>query len=335
VPRPSWDALEPALRARITLLVGGRIVDAASCPGGFSPGFASRLHLAGGRRVFVKAIDARRWPHEVAAYRAEARINKALPGTVPAPRLLGTIDDDNGVVLAFEDVDGVAPGSPWSPDTLDRVVEATVALGRVEAPIEAFGHARTAQPDHPRLGGWTTLSAETLAPHDPWAAAHLPRMVELERAGLDAARGDSIAHCDLYPHNILLTPGRVMFVDWPHARRGSNVIDLVTVLGSALADALDPGALDPDAADPDAALRRHAAHIPRHEIDAVLAAHAGFLVSGGLAAMPPGLEPIAAAKRRLGAAAARWLRNRLSDRLPPSQWPYEASCRRTSARRSA
>src|ERR671916_582069 len=137
MPRPRWDALEPALRADIGRLAGGRIVDARSCPGGFSPGFASRLTLAGGGRVFVKAIDARRWPHEVAAYRAEARVNAALPAGTPAPRFLAV----------------------------------------------------------------------------------------LERAGLDTARGGSLVHCDLYPHNILLTPDRVVVVDWPHARLGAPVVD--------------------------------------------------------------------------------------------------------------
>lgn len=295
MPRPLWDALAPALRADIERLAGGRVVDATSCAGGFSPGFASRLALADGRRVFVKAIDAERWPHEVAAYRDEVRVNATMPESVPAPRFLGSVDDQRWVVLAFDDVDGTSPGAPWTPDTLGRVVEAAVALGRAEAPDAVT------ETHFPRLGGWATLTADRL---DPWAAGHLPDLVALEKAGLELAHGDTLVHCDLYPHNILLTPDRVVFVDWPHARRGSNVVDLVTVLSSAVDDGLDP----------DAALRRHAAHVPGDEIDAVLAAHAGFLVSGGLAELPPGLERIAAAKRTLGAAATRWLRHRLRPR---------------------
>jgi hypothetical protein len=291
VPRPSWDALDPALRADVERLCGGRVVAARSCRGGFSPGFASRLTLAGGGRVFVKAIDGRRWPHEVAAYRAEARVNAALPPDAPAPRFRGALDDHRWTVLAFDDVDGTHPGDPWTPDTLDRVLSATADLGRAGA-LPA---------DHPRLGGWAALSTDAL---DPWPAANRHRLVELEAAGLrTAARGGSLVHCDLYPHNILLTPDRVVVVvDWPHARRGSPVVDLVTVLTSAAADGLDP----------EPALRRHAAHVPPGDVDAVLAAHAGFLVAGGLAAMPPGLEPIAAAKRALGSAAVTWLRRRLT-----------------------
>jgi hypothetical protein len=304
--------MEPALRADVERLAGGRVVDARSCAGGFSPGFASRLTLADGGRVFVKAIDARRWPHEVAAYRAEARVNAALANGgpakgglatggpadgVPAPRFLGALDDERWIVLAFEDVDGVHP-DPWTRDALGRVLAATADLGRPAVPLDR---------DHPRLGGWATLTADRLAPHDAWAAANLKRLTDLERAGLDTARGDSLVHCDLYPHNILLTPDRVVVVDWPHARLGAPVVDLVTVLSSAAADGLDP----------EAALRRRAgsgaADVPSGDVDAVLAAHAGFLVAGGLATMPPGLEPIAAAKRRLGAAATRWLRHRIGD----------------------
>jgi hypothetical protein len=46
-------------------------------------------------------------------------------------------------------------------------------------------------------------------------------------------------------------------------------------------------------------------------LDGVLAAVAGFLVSGALAPMPPGLEPIADEKWRLGSGALRWLAQRL------------------------
>jgi hypothetical protein len=43
-----------------------------------------------------------------------------------------------------------------------------------------------------------------------------------------------------------------------------------------------------------------------------LAAHAGYLLGGGLAPSPPGLEAIAEAKLRLGRGALDWLRRRLT-----------------------
>jgi thiamine kinase-like enzyme len=111
-------------------------------------------------------------------------------------------------------------------------------------------------------------------------------------------------HFDLYPHNILLTPERVVFVDWPHARLGNPIVDLVTVLSSATADGLDP----------EPTLRDHAADagIDQTAVTAILAANAGFLLAGGLSPMPVGLEAIAAMKLHLGLGAVTWLHRRLA-----------------------
>ena len=93
---------------------------------GFTPGFASRLDLADGRRVFVKAAsdadDARYGWGLSEAYREEFRKLRALPSDLPAPALLWTVDDDIAgvwwVILCFEYVDGVPPRRPWQPDEL-------------------------------------------------------------------------------------------------------------------------------------------------------------------------------------------------------------------------
>jgi hypothetical protein len=298
--RPAWGDLPPSVRSEIEHLVGGPVAGADSCSGGFSPGFASRLTLADGRRAFVKAMDAGR-PGEADIYRAEAAIAAGLPATVPAPRLLGTRDDGRWTILAFEYVDGAEPAQPWTAAELDRVLTATCAFTRAATP------SPIALPrDHPRLGGWAELARDRsrlarLSTVCAWAADDMSRLVRLEAEGLAAARGDSLVHFDLYPHNILLTDRDVLFVDWPHARLGAPVIDLIAVLTSAAADGFDPERLirEPAQASPDV-------------VDAVLTAHTGFLINGGLSPMPPGLEPIAAEKLRLGLGAARWLEARLA-----------------------
>lgn len=298
--RPAWATLPATVRDAVEALVGGPVVHAENCPDGFSPGFASRLTRADGRRRFVKAIDAGAWPHEVDAYRTEAKVAAALPATVPAPRLLGVHDDGRWCALAFEDVDGVSPGRPWTPADIRRVVGAVADLARTATP------SPVALPTgHPRLGGWASLAEDParvagLRRHAPWAAGALPRLTALERDGRRAAaNGDSLVHGDLYPPNILLNEGRVVFVDWPHARLGAPVVDLVTVLLSVAADGVDPAPYLPDQRDGGAA------------VTAVLAAHTGFLLAGGLSAPPPGLEALTAAKLRLGLGALGWLRGRL------------------------
>jgi thiamine kinase-like enzyme len=92
--------------------------------------------------------------------------------------------------------------------------------------------------DHPRLGGWAELVRDRArfaqpANHSARAADNVTRLIRLEEEGLAAAHGPLLVHFDLYPHDILLTPQRVLFVDWPHARLGASVVDLVIVLSSA------------------------------------------------------------------------------------------------------
>jgi hypothetical protein len=128
-------------------------------------------------------------------------------------------------------------------------------------------------------------------------------LIDMEIEGLTAASGTSLVHFDLYPHNVLLTADRVLFVDWPHARLGAAVIDVVTTLSSAAADGIDP--------EPVLSAQRIAQDIDRHIIDVILVAHAGFCTFGALEVPPPGLEPIIRAKQHLSYGALAWLQRRL------------------------
>jgi hypothetical protein len=109
--RLQWIDVPSSRRTTIEALIGGRVVHAESCVGGYSPGLASRLTLDHGGRVFVKAMDGHAWPLECAAHRAEVVIAKALPVSGSTPRFIGSFDDGRWVVLAFEDIDGVTPAS--------------------------------------------------------------------------------------------------------------------------------------------------------------------------------------------------------------------------------
>jgi aminoglycoside phosphotransferase (APT) family kinase protein len=304
--RLRWNKMSAPIRAEIEQLIGGTVITTQNCPGGFSPGFASRLTLADGRRVFVKAMDADAWPQEAMTHRTEAVITAALPATVPAPQFLGTFDNGHWVVLAFEDIDGAEPPQPWNPTDLGRVVAAVRQLARAVTPSPI-----TLPRDHPRLGGWAKLARDRfrlpqLSDHSRWAADNIARLIRLEEEGLAAAQGPSLVHFDLYPHNILLTPRRVLFVDWPHARLGASVVDLVIVLSSVAADRIDSEPI----------LRNHVetAELEPGTIDTILAAHAGFLLDGGLSPISPGLEPIIEAKLHLGHGAVNWLQQRLTTR---------------------
>jgi hypothetical protein len=303
--RPCWHQLPSSVRTAIEHLLGRTVVQALNCPGGYSAGFASVLTLADGQRFFVKGIDAERWPTDATFYRTEARVNAALPATISAPRLLGTFDDGQWIVLAFEAVDGVEPSQPWNKADLTRVVAAVVHQGQAGTP------SPIALPrDHPRLGGWSEIAANPeylgeLARHSRWAIEHIPVLIRLEREGVTAAQGDSLLHFDLSPHNILLTPHQVVFVDWPGARLGAPVVDLIMVLSSAPTGLVDRETI--------VASHYPQTTVPRQTIDAILAAHAGCLLRGGVSPKPPGLEPIIEIERQLGLSALAWLQQRLAN----------------------
>jgi hypothetical protein len=292
--RPRWNDLPARVQCQIEGLVGGRVVAARNCPGGFSPGFASTLALADGGRAFAKAIDICTWPCQAAFYQDEARnaaglTQAGLAHALPTPRLLGSCDDGRYVVLAFEYVDGREPDSPWQPDQLATVAAAVARMSALLTPSPL-----TVPEDHPRLGGWAELAADSrsvgrLRALSDWAGRHLDRLIALERLGLVAARGTALVHFDVLPHNVLLTAEGAVLVDWPHARLGAPVIDLLTLLASAAADGIDP----------DPVLRAVPVASDPRDIDAVLAALAGFWLADGLGPMSPGFEQIAAAKLHL------------------------------------
>ena len=271
--RLRWGQLQAGLQRVIEGIAGGRVVAARSCAGGYSPGLAARLLLDSGEGVFAKAIDGREWQAELQFYTAEAELSARLPADVPAPRLLGSYADGRWVTLVFEHVGGARPsrgGRTTWPGWSQR-----------PAAWHSQGLARSLglSADHARLGGWAEIAADgarrsRLAARAPWGAAALPELAALESAGLRAAEGDALVHFDLYAHNILLSPGRVVFVDWPWARRGAPFVDLVMLLASAAADGIDP--------EPYLATAPVTAAATADDLTSVLAAHAGFCLAGAL-----------------------------------------------------
>ena len=300
-----WTQVPLRVKAAVENMAGGQVVGAANCEGGFSSGLASRLTLADGSMIFVKAIDAAAWPDQAAMYRFEASVSEALPAAVPAPRLLASRDDGHWVVLVFEYIEGAAePDLRRRPAETFRVAVALEELARTLTPSPI-----AASSDHPRLGGWANLASDRdrlarLPVLSPWAAEHLTMLIALEEAGLAAAQGRSLVHFDVYPHNILLTGERVLFADWPHARLGAPFLDLIMFASSAATAGVDPESIVTGHAP--------AAETEPDDIDAVLAAHAGFCVGGGLYPVSPTFAPIIAAKAELGIAATAWLQRRLA-----------------------
>ena len=306
--RLAWDDVPGWLRGEVEKRLGGRVVEAVTQPSGFSPGLAVRVRLGDGRRAFVKAVGPEPNPDSPGIHRSEARTMAVLPRSAPAPRMLWSLDRDGWVALAFEDVDGAHPTLPWRPDELARVLAMVADLTAALTPAPP-GLPTVAERLRDSFVGWRRLAAasaagdDDLAGLDPWAARHLRRLADLEAGWPQAARGPTLLHADLRADNLLLTPTRVVAVDWPWACVGAAWVDLLLLLPSVAMQ----GGPDPE---PTFAAHPVAAGADPDAVTTTLAALAGFLVGASRLPAPPGLPTLRSFQLGQGLVALDWLRRR-------------------------
>ncbi len=303
--RIRWHDVPAHVRAEVDAILGDRIVQARSQPGGFSPGAAERVLTAGGRRAFVKAVSAAQNERSVQMYRQEAQVSAALPPGVPAPRLLGRYDDGEWAVLVLQDVEGRHPLTPWTRAELDAVLATLAVLAELTTPCPMPELPRAAALLGGDLSGWQRLADDPPADLDPWAAAHLPELVELGAAGVAALGGDTVAHTDLRADNLLVGPdGTVTLVDWPWACVGAAWLDTAMIMVNVN---LFGGH------DVDALLAAHAAPLGARpeQLTALLAGMTGYFLDACRTPPPPGLPTVRAFQRAQGEASLRWLRSRM------------------------
>jgi aminoglycoside phosphotransferase (APT) family kinase protein len=308
--RLPWSAVPATHQAEAERLLGGRVLRAVTQPGGSSPGVTARLALSNGRRAFVKAVGETS-PGSLDMHRAEARIAAALPVSVPAARLLASLDSDGWVILIFEDVEGWMPVQPWQPAELSRVLDAMadLALTLTPSPIEAPSVAA-------RFGrylgrGWQQLAAaspadrDDLADLEPWTRAALHDLARLEAGWAAAAEGTTLAHGDVRADNVLLAPDRIVFVDWPWACVAQPWFDLVTMLPSVTLNGGPP---------PESVLAAHpvAREADPDGVTAVVAALAGMWTYLGRQPDLPGQPAVRSFRRAQGEIALAWLKARIT-----------------------
>lgn len=305
VPRLSWAGLPPRVRAAAEASLGAAVTEDFPQAGGFSPGLASRMVLADGRRVFAKAISSARNPRSPGLYRREIEVMKAIPPAAPVPGLRWSYDDGEWVLLVLDDVDGVMPSVPWRRDELARVLPALGRLAAVLTPAPAG-----ALPIAADLGGnfrsWRVIAGDPglAARIGSWEREHLEVLVRLESGWEPAAAGNTLLHADLRADNLLLTRDGVMVIDWPYAVSGAAWVDGLLFLISAAAD----GGVDPQEA---WAGYEPAGQAGPGAVNAVLAAAAGDFTYQSLLPAPKNLPSLREHQRVKGAAAAAWLRGRL------------------------
>ncbi|MGW0664590.1 phosphotransferase family protein [Streptodolium elevatio] len=302
-----WNQLPDQVRAAAEGAFGAPVAAEISQSGGFSPGLASRLTLADGRRIFAKAINPDRDPLAPELYRREARAMAAMPAAVPAPALLWTYDDGDWVMLVLEDVDGRHPREPWQRDELQHVMSSLAELAAHATP-SPLSVPSVVDDLADNFGAWQALltQPQDWPRLDPWARDHLALLADLESGWADAAKGDTLVHADLRADNLIVTGDRVVVIDWPYAVAGAPWLDALFLLPSVAESThgMDPQPVwesypPAQAADPGA-------------VDAVLAALAGDWTRQSLRPAPPNLPTLRAHQAAKGAATLRWLRSRLA-----------------------
>ncbi|WP_406284557.1 phosphotransferase family protein [Embleya sp. NBC_00896] len=209
LPRDARDAIERQI---------GLVRSVATPDLGVSSEFTAIL-TTDCERVFCKGIRAdgqRAWMH-----RNEAAVSPHVPAEW-SPPLLWELVVAGWLLLGFEYVPGSHPDlSPNSAD-LGPVAETVAALADVLTPCPAAARYQLGD----RWGGalgWAALYGNAPDDLDPWARRQIATLATWERTAW--LSGDTLAHVDLNPGNMLVTDGRVRVVDWAWSARGPAWVD--------------------------------------------------------------------------------------------------------------
>jgi aminoglycoside phosphotransferase (APT) family kinase protein len=304
--RPRWDQLPAPLRDSLTARLGA-ITQVQVQTGGFTPGLAARLQLASGDRVFVKGIST---DHPLAGrYRDEARVVRALPAAVPAPRLRWDETIAGWLVLAFDDVSGhhadLAPGSP----DVDAAVKTVAGLAAELTPCPV--------PDVPDAGdelaglvhGWRELATSSEPPADAWVQRNLRRLADAETAWLVTADGRTLLHGDINRSNLLITQGQAILVDWGQPVQGAAWIDIADLIPHLILAGHTPPTAEAAVAE-----ALGAAGATPEAVTSYAIAFAGYWARMAQLPPPPGVPHLRAHQARAASAAITWAAHR-------TRWP--------------
>jgi len=301
--RITWSELPDHVRSAVEGVLGAPVLSAVSQAGGFSPGTADRVVTATGGRAFVKAVSPAQNTRSAEMARAELRITAALPPGTPAPRLLGSFDDGDWVVLIFEDVEGRHPRTPWVEDELDAAVRALGDLARALTPAPRPDVPTVADHLGRDLDGWRRVAADPPADLDPWAAAHLDDLLAAAERARAALVGDTLTHCDIRADNMLLRPdGSLVFVDWPWGCLGPDWLDRTLLATNVLVHGGDGDRILAGLSDPGAAAD-------------LIVALTGYFIDHARLPPPPGLPTVRAFQRFQAEGLLPWLRHQVG---PPA-----------------
>ena len=287
-------------------LLGSAVVATRGVSGGFSPGPAVRAELEDGRVVFIKAAGTALNEQSPGLHRREGAVLEMLPPGVPAPRLLGVVDDGDWVALAIEWIDGRMPVAS-DPADVQRLLDLLHRVADATEGTELSGFGSFAETHANLCGHWQRLAADPHPELDGWSLRHLDRLAELDALSPAAMVGTGLLHVDVRTDNVLFAdagPEGDLLVDWPGASLGAPWIDLVGLLPALHLDGGPP----PEEVFAAAPLARHA---EATAVDAFVAALAGYFTRMSLLPPPPGLPTVRSFQAAQAGVARSWIAQRL------------------------
>ncbi|MGZ4444649.1 MAG: hypothetical protein ACXVXC_15915 [Nocardioidaceae bacterium] len=225
----SYDQVPERVRRWVESALGAPVVAAEEQAGGMSPGCATRLVTADGRRAFVKAVGPELNAHTPDLFRHEQRVLTHLGPDPLWAGLLSCYDEPDGWVgLLLEDVEGRHPDLASPADA--RLVLATVEVfvDRLAGRGRGRGLGIGSLPDSLTRYGtmWPALPEVPADLLPGWAKAEAPAMVDRLAALVAVAAGDHLVNFDIRNDNLLVRPsGEVVFVDWGMSRVGASWLD--------------------------------------------------------------------------------------------------------------
>ena len=298
------------LRCEVEAFLGARVVSAVTQPTGFSPGVAAVLTTDEGRQIFIKAVGPSPNPITPTMHRQEIKVVSAMPDDAPAPRLLWSYDEgmDGWVALVFKYVAGRHPAQPWRIDELDRVVAAIEELGATltPSPLPNSIDGTASEMFAAEICGWRQMLDDPPSFFhrlEDWSRRHIDSLADIEETATHLLAGDTLLHMDVRADNILLTPGRVWFLDWPHACNGPSWLDVVAFAPSVTMQGGPP---------PEEVISRHSACRDADDdaLTAAVVSIAGYFTRQALLPPPPGLLTVRAFQRAQGVVARDWAAQR-------------------------
>lgn len=239
--RPDWSDLPRQVRDWVQDQLGATVESASSELSGYTPGFAARLRLGDGRRVFAKIAGwGKDWLLE--SYANEALKRRTLPAEVPAPELISAartvINSSDWQLLIFVEIDGRPPHRPWTDTDL------AIAVDAVETAAQALTPAPAGYEWEPFSEATGSLGPDKEHMIIERFGDHADEVRELVTALPQHCNGSTLVHCDLRDDNMIIgADGRGWIVDWNFPALGKPFIDLVTLMMSARGDGHDVEAI--------------------------------------------------------------------------------------------